>query len=250
MNSKPEERPEALAAAVAIAAVAGRLRGRRRQRLAVDQLRERVDSGVQAARVVAVAKVRRHLLGDDPLRERVGHRALEPIADLDPHPAIVFRDDHDDAIVGLAAADLPRFRDAQGELLDRLGLRALHHQHRNLAAFALLERRELLLERRALARGERRRSVDDAAREARHGLLGRERQAREQDRRGEQHSQERPRSRREPPTRARAARREARKRAAEHRERPAHGRLEASPVTTCARSSPAAASRSPTRSRP
>src|SRR5262249_34957901 len=148
-----------------VVATAATLRGGRRQRLTVDQPRERVHARVQAAGVIAVAKVRRDLLGDDPPRERVRHSALEPVTDLDPHTAIVFRDDDDDAVVRLPAADLPRLRYAQRELLDRLGLHALHHQHDNLTALALLERRELLLERRALGRGKCRRGIDYAARE-------------------------------------------------------------------------------------
>ena len=103
-------------------------------------------------RVVAVVEPRHDALGDHALRERVRHGALEPVADLDPQLAVVFRDHEHDAVVGLAAADLPRLGDAQRIGLDRFGRRRRHQQHGELRAFARLERRELLLERRALRR--------------------------------------------------------------------------------------------------
>ena len=107
---------------------------------------KRVEPGVQAARVVVLIEPRHDGLGDDALRERVGNRAFEPVADLDAQAAIVVRDDEHDAVVDAAAADAPLLGHAQRVFLDRLGRRRRHEQHGDLAALARLECRELVLE--------------------------------------------------------------------------------------------------------
>ena len=70
-----------------------------------------------------------------------------PYADFDAHVPIVFRDDHEHAVVDLLAAELPCIEHARRVLLDRLGRRRRHDQHGDLRALALFERGELRFER-------------------------------------------------------------------------------------------------------
>ena len=85
-------------------------------------------------------------LVDDALRDRIGHRAFQTVADFDARASIVLRDEQDRTVVDALAAELPLLRDANAELLDFLGLRRRHDQHRDLAAFFRLEGRELCLD--------------------------------------------------------------------------------------------------------
>ena len=88
------------------------------------------------------------VLVDDAIGGRVGQRALEAVADLDAHLAVVLaRRAAATPSSTLLAAELPVLDDADRILLDLLGLRGRHDQHRDLAALALLERRAALLER-------------------------------------------------------------------------------------------------------
>ena len=66
-------------------------------------------------------------------------RAQAAVADLDPQLVIVLGDHQQRTIVDLFAADLPGFGCADRELLDGLGRRGRHDQHRNLAALAPLQ---------------------------------------------------------------------------------------------------------------
>ena len=58
-----------------------------------------VDAAGDAAGEIAGLEARRDGVGDDHLRQRVGQRALEAVADLDAHPALVRRDQQQDAVV-------------------------------------------------------------------------------------------------------------------------------------------------------
>ena len=77
---------------------------------------------------------------DDAVGDRVGQRAFEAAADLDAHLAVFDGDQQQRAVIDLAAAELPLLDDADRVLLDLLGLRGRHDQHRHLAALRLLER--------------------------------------------------------------------------------------------------------------
>ena len=104
------------------------------------------------------------------LRGRVGQRAFEAVAHLDAHAPVVLRDQQQHAVIDLPAPELPLLGHADGELLDVLGLRGRHDQHRDLRALALLERGQLLLERRLLLGGQRAGEIGDPRLERRHRL--------------------------------------------------------------------------------
>ena len=123
------------------------------------------------AGVILLVESRRDRLGDDAPRERVGHRAFEAVADLEAHASVVEGDDEHHAVIDLTSADAPLLGDAQRIRLDGLRRSRAHEQHCDLTAFALLERREFLLERREGLGGQSGRGVDDVARQRRNGLL-------------------------------------------------------------------------------
>ena len=161
-NSSVGSRLERAAVAAGLPVVLGR-----RQRLAFDELHHLVEAGVDAAVEVALAEGGRDGLGNDALRDGIGQHALEAVADLDPQVAIVLGNDQQRAVIHLLpidrlAAELPRVRDPERVLLDVLGLGGRHDQHRELRALGGLERRELLLERRLLLRGQRAGEIGDA----------------------------------------------------------------------------------------
>ena len=110
---------------------------------------------------------------DDALGGDVGERALEAVADLDAQMAVVLGDDQQRAVVDLLAADLPGFRDPDRKLLDALGLRRRHDQHRDLAALARLEILQGLRQRGDVAAGQRPGLIDHAPRQRRHRDVGR-----------------------------------------------------------------------------
>src|SRR5207302_511405 len=148
-----------------------RARARRRQGLAVDQAHHRLHAGVDATVEIAVAKARRDDVAHDALGGGVIEHALQTVAHLDAQRPIVLRDDEQGAVVDLLATELPALDHAQRVLLDRLGRRARHHQHRDLSALAQFELPELALEQGLLLAGERPGLVDDLRRERRHRLL-------------------------------------------------------------------------------
>ena len=76
-------------------------------RVAGENLHEVVDAALDAAGEIAGAKARQDGVVDDQARHRVGQRALEPVADLDPHLALVGRDDQQRAVVLALLADAP-----------------------------------------------------------------------------------------------------------------------------------------------
>ena len=59
---------------------------------------------VMPPREVAGLEARRDRVGDDDLGQGVGQRALEPVADLDPHPPLVRRHQQQHAVVGFVAS--------------------------------------------------------------------------------------------------------------------------------------------------
>ena len=60
---------------------------------------------------------------DDAVGDRVRQRALQSVAHLDAHPAVVLGHDQVGAVVDALAAELPRVLDADAVLFDLLGLR-------------------------------------------------------------------------------------------------------------------------------
>jgi hypothetical protein len=106
----PKSGPSAPAPARALAPVLFR----RRQRLAVDHADHPLDALVDAAREVAAPEPRHDDVLDDAVRDRVGHRAFEAVADLDPQRAIVLRDDEHRPVVDrpCVRASSPRRRAA------------------------------------------------------------------------------------------------------------------------------------------
>ena len=103
---------------------------------------------------------------DDALGGDVGERAFEAVADLDAKLAVVLGDDQQRAVVDLLAPDLPGFRDPDRILLDGLGLRRRHDQHRDLAALARLEILQRLRQRGDVAARRASRSDRPPARSA------------------------------------------------------------------------------------
>ena len=143
---------------------------RRRQRLAVDDLHHLVEAGADAAVDIALAEQRLDGLVDDAVGGRVGQRALEPVAHFDAQRAILQRHQQQHAVVGLVAPELPGVDHADRILLDGLGLRGRHDQHRDLRALALLERRELAFQLGLLAGRQRAGEIGDPRLQRRYRL--------------------------------------------------------------------------------
>ena len=143
-------------------------RRRCRQAFAGDPLAEPVDRAVQAAGVVAGAKRRHDLLADDPAGGDVGNRALQGLGDLDLHRAVVLRDDQEQAVADVLAADLPLLADALRERGDVLRRGRRHDQDHDLRAVRGLDRGQLVRERLGLRRRQRSGLVDHPAGERRH----------------------------------------------------------------------------------
>src|SRR5262249_21153190 len=135
-------------------------RRRRRQLLAVDDADHPVEAGRDAAGEIAGLEFRRDVLVDDALGGDVGQRAFEAIADLDTEVTVVLGDDEHGTVVDLLAADLPGFRRAERELLDRFTVRRRHDEYRDLAALPRLEIPDGLVQRGDIAATERSGLVD------------------------------------------------------------------------------------------
>ena len=131
----------------------------------------RSTAGGDAAVEVALAKARHDDLADDPVRGGVVERALQAVAHLDAHRPVVLGDDEHNPVIDVLASDFPLFRDAQGVLLDRLGLPWSAASARRSGALARLERLQHLLERGDLLRLQRAGKVGDASFQRRHGDL-------------------------------------------------------------------------------
>ena len=113
-------------------------------------------------------KMRRDHLANDALRHHVGNRALQPVADLDAQALVILGNDQDDAVIGPGATDFPLFGNADRILLYGFRLSAGQHQHRDLAAFPLLEGAQFGFERGKLPRVQRAGEIGDARLQRRH----------------------------------------------------------------------------------
>ena len=111
-----------------------------------------VDAARDAAAEVAGLEARRDGVGDDDLRQRVGQRAFEAVADLDPHPPLVRRDQQQHAVVLRLLAELPGAEQLVGVGLDLLALQRADGGDDELDAGLGLEIRELRLRARPARR--------------------------------------------------------------------------------------------------
>ena len=84
------------------------------------------DAVANAAGIIAVAESRRELFADDLAGEAVGQHALEAIADLDAHLALVRRDQDQDAVILLGLTDAPLLEQPGRVLLDRHAIERRH----------------------------------------------------------------------------------------------------------------------------
>ena len=147
---------------------------RRRVPPPCEQRHDRRDAALDAAVVIVVLELGRHLVADDAARDRIGQRALEAVADLDAHLAILGRHDHQHAVVlalSARASTRRRRRLAYSSTLspsDR-GHRQHHDLVGGLVLVRLHERRDALAHWRREDLG----IVDDASGQVRH--VGRER---------------------------------------------------------------------------
>ncbi len=143
----------------------------RGQGLAVDHGNHLLDTGLDAAVVVAHLEVRLDGLIQDAVGGRVRQCAFQAVADLDTHPPVVLGDDQYRAIVDSLAPELPLVRDANAVLLDFLRLGGGNDQDRDLAALLRLQVCQLALEFIDRSAGEGSGEVDDAGRERRNGYI-------------------------------------------------------------------------------
>ena len=84
---------------------------------------------------------------DDPSREGVGDGRLESVAYFDPEFSLFDEDEEDQAVVILLVTDFPFLRAADGEVLEHFVIERGKDIDDELSARALLERRELFVQR-------------------------------------------------------------------------------------------------------
>src|SRR3954452_872539 len=132
-----------------------------------------VDTTCDAAREIAGAEPRGDPVLDDEPGNSVGKRALEAIAHLDAHLALVRRHDQQHAVVLALLTDLPAAAKLVAEVLDRRALQRFERHHHELVTGLGFELGELLGERRACSRIQNAGIVDHAA--GKHGKIERQR---------------------------------------------------------------------------
>ena len=81
-----------------------------------------VDRLADAAGKIAGPEGRNHRVLDDQPRVQIGQRALQPVAHLDPHLAVVARHQQQNAIVLARLAELPGAEQAIGIVFQRLAV--------------------------------------------------------------------------------------------------------------------------------
>ena len=99
-----------------------------------------VDAALDAAGKVLGLEARDDGAGDDDRRQRVGQRTFEPVADLDPHLALVGRDQKQHAVILLCLAELPEAEELIGVGLDVAALQRLHRGDDELDAGFVFQR--------------------------------------------------------------------------------------------------------------
>src|SRR4051794_31816754 len=80
---------------------------------------DRLTTGINTIAPVGLPEMWQDHIVNDLLGTRVGEDRLEPVADLDPHLALGWRDDQQHAIVLAALADMPAIAESQPILVDR-----------------------------------------------------------------------------------------------------------------------------------
>ena len=111
----------------------------RGQRFACHHAGDLVDSRIDAAVIVLLRKTRPDGFGDDAIGDRIGQGALQAVADLDAHAAVVLRNDQQHAVVDVRSTNAPLLNDPDRVLLDLLRLRRRYDQHRQLRTLLRLK---------------------------------------------------------------------------------------------------------------
>ena len=93
-----------------------------------------VQRGQNAAGVIVLAKVRRHLLVNDAGSGQVGNGAFQRARYFQAHAPVVFGHYDQQTIAYIFAADLPAVGHAPGVGSDVFWRRGGHHQHHHLGA--------------------------------------------------------------------------------------------------------------------
>src|SRR5262249_571438 len=97
-----------------------------------------------------------HVVVEDLSRPEVRELAFEAVADLDPHLAVVSRDEQKNPVVDALAAEFPGLGHADGILLEGFALEARNHEHSDLGPGPRLQVAKLRFQ--TLARGGRERA--------------------------------------------------------------------------------------------
>src|SRR6516225_5218365 len=140
-----------------------------------------IDPATDAAGEIVDPKARNDGVLYDELRDRVGERAFEAVADLDAHLAFVRRHDKQRAGILLFLSDLPVTPELISVVLNRGSLKRLQRYHNELAGGLGLELGELALEPGLGRRVENSGIVDHTAGELREGeRIGRKRNYRQE----------------------------------------------------------------------
>src|SRR3546814_5741831 len=69
---------------------------RRRQRLAIDDADQLVDTSIQATGIITRLEARHDRLVDDAIGDRIGDHTFKTIADFDADPAVIACNEHED----------------------------------------------------------------------------------------------------------------------------------------------------------
>ncbi|NLS27699.1 hypothetical protein S2M10_27000 [Sphingomonas sp. S2M10] len=178
-ENEPEEQPDRQPAALPLARGGLGRRVLRRLGLLLGSLErllhllaDRLRAGDDAARHVARLELRHDDVADDLVRQRVGHDRFEAIADLDPHLALVGRDDQDDTVVRVLLPDPPGTAELIAVIGDVIALQVRDRRDDELAAGRLLHFRRKLGELRDLCGREQVGVVDHPAGQLGEGRVG------------------------------------------------------------------------------
>src|SRR6185436_19500592 len=137
------------------------LRRRNRFLTGADLGDDHVRGGVETFAVRVALERGRYLFARDARREGVGDAALEAIADLPPHLAIVDEHEEHETVLVLRLADGPLTSASDREVLDRAALQRGEDVDDELRAGGLLEVLELRVEETELGRAQDARAIGD-----------------------------------------------------------------------------------------
>src|SRR5262249_19010012 len=148
------------------------LTARRGERRPLDDGCDAIEARLNAGPEVSLAEAWPDDVVQDLPGLGVGEARFEAVADLDPHTALLFRDDEEHAVIDPLAAELPCLEDADRVVLDRVAVEAVHGEDCDLGAGPALEVRELRLQALAALGFEEPGQVVHSGREKRHLLRG------------------------------------------------------------------------------